>query len=67
MSKSASAMAETIYPSHIGGRHRMLYFNQYPETEKFSIAMCKVGIRQFSYSWGTFSFVDNDRLNLHIT
>ena len=39
MPKSASAMAETICPPHIGGRHRMLYLN-IQRTEKYSIAMC---------------------------
>ena len=39
MSRTASAMAETIYPPHIEGRHPMLYFN-IQRTEKYSIAMC---------------------------
>ena len=41
MSRTASAMAETICPPHIEGRHPMLYFN-IQRTEKYSIAMCKV-------------------------
>ena len=39
MSRTASAMAETICPPHIEGRHPMLYFN-IQRTEKYSIAMC---------------------------
>ena len=39
MSRAASAMAETICPPHIEGRHPMLYFN-IQRTEKYSIAMC---------------------------
>ena len=39
MSRTASAMAETICPPHIEGRHPMLYFN-IQSTEKYSIAMC---------------------------
>jgi len=41
MSRTASAMAETICPPHIEGRHPMLYFN-IQRTEKYSIAMCYV-------------------------
>ena len=37
MSRTASAMAETICPPHIEGRHPMLYFN-IQRTDKFSIA-----------------------------
>ena len=40
MSRTASAMAETICPPHIEGRHPMLYFN-IQRTEKYSIAMCQ--------------------------
>ena len=42
MSRTASAMAETICPPHIEGRHPMLYFN-IQSTEKYSIAMCYQG------------------------
>ena len=42
MSRTASAMAETICPPHIEGRHPMLYFN-IQRTEKYSIAMCYGG------------------------
>ena len=41
MSRTASAMAETICPPHIEGRHPMLYFN-IQSTEKYSIAMCQL-------------------------
>ena len=41
MSRTASAMAETICPPHIEGRHPMLYFN-IQSTEKYSIAMCYI-------------------------
>ena len=40
MSRTASAMAETICPPHIEGRHPMLYFN-IQRTEKYIIAMCQ--------------------------
>ena len=40
MSRTASAMAETICPPHIEGRHPMLYFN-IQRTEKYCIAMCQ--------------------------
>ena len=39
MSRTVLAMAETICPPHIEGRHPMLYFN-IQSTEKYSIAMC---------------------------
>ena len=42
MSRTASAMAETICPPHIEGRHPMLYFN-IQRTEKYCIAMCQDG------------------------
>ena len=43
MSRTASAMAETICPPHIEGRHPMLYFN-IQSTEKYSIAMCYLSL-----------------------
>ena len=57
MSRTASAMAETICPHHIDGRHPMLYFN-IQRTEKYSIAMCYNPLTpgsdiQIHVSWGT--------------
>ena len=54
MSRTASAMAETICPPHIEGRHPMLYFN-IQSTEKYSIAMCYEQIT-VKYFLGGISF-----------